>query len=135
MVTKFQEFLRNFRIPEKFCGILWGKIPGNFFRISQNCDATKIYHLRDQFWGIFWEFPRNQESLPKKSPRLENLGKLLTFVTWELIKSVHLTYWSCAYDLQKVCIQPKIDGTIWPTKSVHMTYKKSIRPTKSVHRT
>ena len=157
MVTKSQEFLRNFRIPknsEEFCGEKFLGIYSEFLETEpQNCDPTNIYHLRDQFWGIFENFrgisyrkgfSRNSLGiLPKKSPQFENLGKLLTFVTWELIKSVHLTYRSCAYDLQKVYIQPTIDGTIWTTKSVHPTYKKCtydlqkvyIRPTKSVYRT
>ena len=130
------KFLRNFSklslktvIPQK--SIILGTNSGEFFENFRRISYRK-------------GFSRNSsEILPKKSPRLENLGKLLTFVTWELIKSVHLTYRSCAYDLQKVYIQPTIDGTIWTTKSVYPTYKKCIsnlkkvyiRPTKSVHST
>ena len=36
-------------------------------------------------------------------------------------KCVHLTYKSCASDLQKLCI--------WPTKIVHPTYKYYVHPT------
>ena len=118
MVTKSQEFLRNFQILEKFWGILRGKIPGNFFRISRNWVSKLWSHKNPYSKGpILGNFSRISEDsvtgkesweiLPKKSPRLENLRKLLTFVTWELIKSVHLTYGSCAYDLQKVYIEPK----------------------------
>ena len=128
------EFLQNFSklslktvIPQK--SIILGTTSGEFFENIRGIS----YRILEKFLKI----------LQKKSPRLENLGKLLTFVTWELIKSVHLTYRSCAYDLQKVYIQPTIDGTIWPTKSVHPTYKKCtydlrkvyIRPTKSVYLT
>ena len=59
---------------------------------SQNCDPKKIPHFGDQFWGIFQEYPRKQllerilekflGNSSKKSPRLENLGNFLTFVTW-----------------------------------------------------
>ena len=157
MVTKSQEFLRNFRISEKFWGILWGKIPGNFFGISQtesqNCDPTKIYHLRDQFWGIFREFPRNQLQKKILEKFLGNSSKKVTTVveSGEITHFCYLgTYKKCASNLQKLCIrptkvyiQPTIDGTIWPTKSVHPTYKKCIsylqkmyiEPKKSVHPT
>ena len=63
MVTKSQKFLRNFRIPnsEDFFGEKFLGISSEFLKTeSQNCDPTKIYHLRDQFWGIFREFPRTQ---------------------------------------------------------------------------
>jgi len=83
-------------IPQK--SIILGTNSGEFFENFRGIS----YRILEKFLKI----------LQKKSPRLENLGKLLTFVTWELIKSVHLTYRSCAYDLQKVYIQPTIDGTI-----------------------
>ena len=115
------EFLRNFTklslktvITQK--SIILGTNSGEFF---------------ENFRGIGYRkgFSRNSsEILPKKSPRLENLGKLLTFVTWELIKSVHLTYRSCAYDLQKCTsnLQLMVPSDL---------QKVYIRPTKSVHPT
>ena len=159
-MTKSQEFLRNFRIPEKFWGILWWKIPGNFFVISQNCDPTKIYHLRDQFWGIFREFPRNQLQKRILEKFLGNSSKKVTTVgeSGEITHFCYLgTYKKCASELQKLCIRPtkSVHPTynwwyhltykkctsdlqkvyIWPTKSLSDLQKVYIEPKKSVHLT
>ena len=111
------EFLRDFSklslkpvIPQK--SVILGTNSGKFF---------------ENFRGISYRkgFSRNSsEILPKKSPWLETLRKLLTFITWERIQSVHstynwwhhLTYKKCISDLQKVYIRPM--------KIVNPTYKK-----------
>ena len=64
--TNSREFLRNFSklglktvILQK--SLILGTNSREFLETeSKNCDPTKIFHLRDQFWGISREFPRNQ---------------------------------------------------------------------------
>ena len=128
MVTKSQNFLgiSGFRRnSEEFCGEKFLGISSEFSNMSLKTVipqksiilGTNSGEFFENFRGISYRkgFSRNSsEILQKKSPRLENLGKLLTFVTWELIKSVHLTYRSCAYDLQK-CTSNLQLMTIRPT--------------------
>jgi len=82
-------FQRN---SEKFCGEKFLGISPDFLETeSQNCDPTKISHLRDQFWGCSREFPRNQlqERILKKF--LRNSSKKVNTVG-ESVEIPHFCY-------------------------------------------
>jgi len=109
-------FRRN---SEEFCGVKFLGISSEFLKTeSQNCDPTKIYHLRDHFWGIIRELPRNQlqERILEKFLRNSSKKKVTTVAeSGEITHFCYLgTYKKCASDLQKLCIRP--------TKSIHPTY-------------
>ena len=114
MVTKSQNFLgiSGFRRnSEEFCGEKFLGISSEFSNMSlKTVIPTKIYHLGDQFWGIFREFPRNQLQERILEKFLGNSSKKVTTVgeSGEITHFCYLeTYKKCAYDLQKVYIEPK----------------------------
>ena len=126
MVTKSQEFqdsreiLRN--SGEKFLGI-----SSKFLETeSQTCDPTKICHLRDQFWEIFREFPRNQLQERILEKFLRNSSKKVTMVgdSAEITHFYYLgTYTKCTFNLQLMAPSDLQKVYIRPTKSVHSTYE------------
>ena len=69
------EILRNFL----------GKNSEEFLRNFSKLSLKTAIHKNLSSWGpILGNFSRNSsEILQRKSPRLENLGKFFTFVTWE----------------------------------------------------
>ena len=94
----FEKFLNiSQEFPEKFSGISCensGEILRNFSKLSLKTMnpkkslklGTKSGEFLENFRGIIHKnlFSRNSsEILQSKSPKLENLGKIPTFVTWE----------------------------------------------------